>query len=168
VDAAGTVIGMDTAAASAAAGGASLGFAIPANTIRAIAGQITAHKRLPRLVFGRRPFLGVEIINRSQAANPAGPLSPFGNPFGPGPAAATPGGARGVIVAAVDPGSPAARAGITSGDVITAINGHATPTTAALSRQISIHQPGQTVSVTVSTHSGTRTAQVTLAQGPIS
>jgi S1-C subfamily serine protease len=41
VDAAGAVIGMDTAAASAGTGGASLGFAIPANTIRVIAGEIT-------------------------------------------------------------------------------------------------------------------------------
>jgi len=167
VDAAGAVIGMDTAAASAGTGGASLGFAIPANTIRAVAGQITAHKDLPGLVFGRRPFLGVEIVNSSQAANPAGPFGAFGNPFGPGPAAATPGGTRGVIVAAVDPGSPAARAGFTSGDVITAINRHATPTTAALSRQVGAHQPGQVVSVTVSARGGTRTAQVRLGMGPI-
>jgi S1-C subfamily serine protease len=168
VDAAGAVIGMDTAAASAGTGGASLGFAIPANTIRAIAGQITAHRHLPGLVFGRRPFLGVEIINRSQAANALSPLSPFGNPFGPGPAATTPGGARGVIVAAVDPGSPAARAGITSGDVITAVDGHVTPTTTDLSRQIGAHRPGQVVSVALRTQRGSRTVQVRLGQGPIS
>jgi S1-C subfamily serine protease len=167
VDAAGAVIGMDTAAASAGTGGASLGFAIPANTIRVIAGEITAHKRLPGLVFGRRPFLGVEIVNSSQAANAAGPFGAFGNPFGLGPAATTPSGTRGVVVAAVDPGSPAARAGITSGDVITAIDGHATPTTAALSRQVGAHKPGQVVSVTVSTRGGTRTARVRLGMGPI-
>jgi S1-C subfamily serine protease len=67
----------------------------------------------------------------------------------------------------VDPGSPAARAGITSGDVITAINGHATPTMGALSRQVGAHQPGQVVSVTVSARGGTRTAQVRLGMGPI-
>jgi S1-C subfamily serine protease len=167
VDAAGAVIGMDTAAASAGTGGASLGFAIPANTIRVIAGEITAHKRLPGLVFGRRPFLGVEIVNSSQAANEAGPFGAFGNPFGLWPAATTPSGTRGVVVAAVDPGSPAARAGITSGDVITAVDGHATPTTAALSRQVGAHKPGQVVSVTVSTRGGTRTARVRLGMGPI-
>jgi S1-C subfamily serine protease len=149
VDAAGTVIGMDTAAASAGTGGASLGFAIPASTIRAVTGQITAHNNAPGLIYGRRPFLGVEIVNNSQAANAASPFGPFGNPFGPGPAAATPGGTRGVVVAAVDPGSPAARAGITSGDVITAVGGHPTPTTAALSRQIGAHRPGQEVSITL-------------------
>jgi S1-C subfamily serine protease len=166
VDAAGTVIGMDTAAASAGTG-ASLGFAIPANTIRVIAGQITAHKNAPGLVFGRRPFLGVEITSSSQAANAASPFGPFGNPFGLGPAANAPSGIRGVIVAAVDPGSPAARAGITSGDVITAIDGHATPTATALSRQIGAHRPGQVVSVALRTQRGSRTAQVRLGQGPI-
>jgi S1-C subfamily serine protease len=167
VDAAGVVVGMDTAAASAGTGGASLGFAIPANTIRVIAGEIAAHKNLPGLVFGRRPFLGVEILNSSQAANAASPFGAFGNPFGPGPVAATPHGTHGVVVAAVDPGSPAARAGITSGNVITAVDGHATPTTAALSRQVSAHKPGQVVSVTVSTRNGSRTVHVRLGMGPI-
>lgn len=170
VDAAGTVIGMDTAAASAGTG-ASLGFAIPANTIRAVAGAITAHNNAPGLIFGRRPFLGVEIVNSSQAANaasPFGPLGGFGSPFGPGPAAATPGRGRGALVAAVDPGSPAARAGITSGDVITAIGGHPTPTTAALSRQLGAHRPGQEVSIALRTQRGHRTVQVRLGQGPIS
>jgi S1-C subfamily serine protease len=166
VDAAGAVIGMDTAAASAGTGGASLGFAIPANTIRVIAGQITAHKDLPGLVFGRRPFLGVEIVSSSQAAKAASPFGAFG-PFGPGAAATSPHGTHGVVVAAVDPGSPAARARITSGDVITAIDRHATPTTAALSRQVAAHKPGQVVSVTVSTQNGSRTVHVRLGQGPI-
>lgn len=165
VDAAGTVIGMDAAAASAGTG-ASLGFAIPANTIRAVAGQIIAHNNAPGLVFGRRPFLGVEIVNSSQAANAASPFGALGNPFGPGPAA--PSGTRGALVAAVDPGSPAARAGITSGDVITAIGGHPTPTTAVLSRQIGAHRPGQEVSIALRTQRGHRTVQVRLGQGPIS
>lgn len=121
---------------------------------------------MPGLIFGRRPFLGVEVVNSSQAAG-LSPFSPFGSPFGLGPVATTPNGTRGVVVAAVDPGSPAARAGIISGDVITAIDGHATPTTAALSRQISPHKPGQVVSLTVSTQHGTRTVQVRLGPGPI-
>src|SRR5579859_4142409 len=168
VDAAGTVIGMDTAAASAGTGGASLGFAIPASTIRAVTGQITAHNNAPGLIYGRRPFLGIEIASSSQAANAASPFGPFGNPFGLGPAAATPSGTRGVIVAAVDPGSPAARAGIANGDVITAVGGHPTPTNAALSRQIAAHRPGQEVSIALRTQRGSRTVQVRLGQGPIS
>jgi S1-C subfamily serine protease len=174
VDAPGAVIGMDTAAASAGTGGASLGFAIPADTIRAIAGEIAAHRQAPGLIFGRRPFLGVEIVNSSQPAGAASPLSPFASPFSPfgspsglGPVTATPNGTRGVVVAAVDPGSPAARAGITSGNVITAVAGHATPSTTALSRQIGAHKPGQVVSVTISTPHGNRIAEVRLGPGPI-
>jgi S1-C subfamily serine protease len=180
IDAGGRVIGMDTAAASAGTGGASLGFAIPARTIQAVAGEIVAHRRLPGLVFGRRPFLGVEIVNGSQATgggspfgslNPFGSVGPFGslNPFGSfgAPVEATPNGTRGVVVAAVAPGSPAAKAGIVSGDVITAIDGHATRTTAALSRLIGTHKPGQVVSVTVATQRGTRAVRVTLGLGPI-
>ena len=166
VDAAGTVIGMDTAAASAGTG-ASLGFAIPASTIRAVAGAITAHENASGLVFGRRPFLGVEIVNSAQAVNAASPFGALGGPFGLGPATNLPSGTRGVIVAAVDPGSPAARAGITSGDVITAIGGHPTPTTATLSRQIGVHRPGQEVSIALRTQRGHHTVQVRLGQGPI-
>jgi S1-C subfamily serine protease len=80
----GKVIGMDTAAASSGTGGASLCFAIPASTVQTIAGEIVAHKNLPGLVYGRRPFLGIEIVNSSQTANGFSPFSPSGNPFRPG------------------------------------------------------------------------------------
>jgi putative serine protease PepD len=162
VSAGGTVIGMDTAAASAGTGGASLGFAIPAGTIRAVIHEITAHENLPGLVYGRQAFLGIEVVNSSQAAA----AGPFGNPFGLAPAA-PPSGVRGVVVAAVDPGSPAARAAITNGDVITAAGGHATPTTTALSRQIAAHRPGQAISLTVRAPRGTRTVRVILGAAPI-
>ena len=152
VDAAGDVIGMDTAAASAGTAGASLGFAIPSNTVERTAEEIGTHKDLPGLIFGRTPFLGIEVIDSSEVANGS---DPFGSPFGFGPVATTPDGTPGVVVAAVDPGSPAATAGILSGDVITAIDGHATPTTTALSKVIDAHKPGDVVSMTVSTQSGT-------------
>ena len=81
--------------------------------------------------------------------------------------ASTPNRTPGVVVAAVDPASPAATAGIESGDVITAVNGRATATTAALSNVIEAKKPGQVVSLTVSTQSGTETIQVHLAQAPV-
>ena len=70
-------------------------------------------------------------------------------------------------MAAVDPNSPADNAGIVSGDVITAINGHATPTTTALSKVIEALKPGDAVSLTVSTDNGTQTVRAHLAQGPV-
>lgn len=164
VDAAGGVIGMDTAAASAGTTGSSLGFAIPANAVERIAEEIGTHRDLPGLLFGRTPFLGVEVVDSSQVNNGS---DPFGSPFGLGPVATTPNGTPGVVVAAVDPNSPADNAGIVSGDVITAINGHATPTTTALSKVIEALKPGDAVSLTVSTDNGTQTVRAHLAQGPV-
>jgi S1-C subfamily serine protease len=51
--------------------------------------------------------------------------------------------------------------------VITAIDGHPTPTTAVLSKQVGMHRPGQQVSLTLSTQNGTHTIQVRLGMGPI-
>ncbi len=160
VDAADQVIGMDTAGASAGTTGASLGFAIPSTTVLAIADEIEAHKDLPGLVYGRQAFLGVDVVDGS----PAGGAG-FG--FGVGSVASTPNGTPGVVVAAVDPASPAATVGIESGDVITAVNGQPTATTTALSDAIEAEQPGQVVSLTVSTQSGTETIPVHLAQAPV-
>ncbi|MGC8628443.1 MAG: S1C family serine protease [Acidimicrobiales bacterium] len=158
----GQVIGMDTAAASAGNVGASLGFAIPSNTVRTIAGEITSHRNLPDIVYGRQAFLGVEIIDSSEVGGFG-----IGFSFGLGPIATTPNGTPGVVVAAVDPGSPAAKAGIQSGDVITAAGGKATPTTTALGAIIKTYKPGQVMKLTVSTQTGTETLSVRLGQAPI-
>ena len=162
VDAATKVIGMDTAAASAGTAGASLGFAIPSNTVLSIADEIEAHKDLPGLVYGRQAFLGVEVVDSSQAGGVN-----FGFGFGFNPIASTPNGTPGVVVAAVDPGSAAATAGLASGDVITAVDGQATATTTALSKVIEAKKPGQVVSLALSTQAGTQTVKVRLGQAPI-
>src|SRR5579875_1228601 len=168
VDAKDQVIGMDTAAASAGTVGTSLGFAIPSNTVRTVAAEIEAHKDVPGFVYGRQTWLGVEVVDSSQVGN-FGFSSPFGFPFpfGLGPVVTTPSGAPGVVVAAVDPGSPAAKAGLQSGYVITAVDGKATPNTTALSKAVLSHKPGQVVTLTVSTPSGTGKVKVTLGEGPI-
>lgn len=160
VDAADKVIGMDTAGASAGTTGTSLGFAIPSTTVLTIADEIEAHKDLPGLVYGRQAFLGVDVVDSSQAGG-------VGFGFGVGSVASTPNGTPGVVVAAVDPASPAFSVGIESGDVITAVNGRPTATTTALSNAIEAKQPGQVVSLRVSSQSGTGTIQVHLGQAPV-
>lgn len=171
VNASGEVVGMNTAAASSGTSGSSVGFAIPANTVRQVAEELASHKDLPGLVYGRQPFLGVEVVDSSQVGSGLNPFGPFGNPFGFGfgfgPVETTPNGTPGVVVSAVDPNSPAAKAGIGTGDVITAVEGQSTPTTTELSKVIDAHSPGQTVSVTLSTSSGNKTLNVTLGAGPI-
>lgn len=165
------VVGMNTAAASAGTTGASLGFAIPSNTIRQIVGELAHHKKVPGFVYGRQAFLGVEIVDSSSIGSGTNPFGSFGDPFGFGfgfgPIASTPNGAPGVVIAAVDPKSPAARAGLVSGDVITAVSGHATPTTTALSKVVRAHRPGQVLRLEVSTANGTRSVPVRLGKGPI-
>ncbi len=95
VDLEGRVIGIPTLAATdprlggAAAG---IGFAIPSNIVRDIAGQIVQHGRV---VNSHRAALGVSLAD---------------NPDAPG-----------AVVAAVQPGGPAATAGIAAGDTIKAI-----------------------------------------------
>jgi S1-C subfamily serine protease len=165
-----TVLGMDTAAASAGSAGASLGFAIPSNTVVAVARAIERHENVPGLVFGRTAFLGVEVVDSSEYSSGTNPFTnpdPYGFGFGLGPVASTPNGTPGVVVAAVDPGSAAATVGIVSGDVITALDGSSTPTTTALSKAIDVHRPGQVVTVTVSTQSGTKVLRARLGEGPV-
>ena len=113
-----------------------LGFAIPANRVLAIAGEIEAHTDLPGLVYGRQAFLGVEVVDSSAASG-----MNFGFGFGLNPIASTPNGTPGVVIAAVHPGSAAATAGLVSGDVITAIDRQATATTSALSKAIEAKKP---------------------------
>lgn len=168
VNAKAQVIGMDTAAASAGTASTSVGFAIPANELRTLSGELAAHKAVAGFVYGRQAFLGVEVVDSSQVSGASGTSgNPFGFGFGFGPIATTPNGAPGVVVAAVDPGSGAAKAGLVSGDVITAVDGTATPTTTALSRVITSHKPGEVLSLTVSTLSGTGTVQVHLGMAPV-
>ena len=153
---------MNTAAASAGTTGASLGFAIPANTVQTIAAEIEAHKDIPGLVYGRQAFFGVEVVD-----SPGTGGVNFGFGFGVNPVASSPNGTPGVVIAAVDPGSAAATAGLVTGDVITAADGQATASTSALSKAMEAKKPGQIMSLKLATQAGTETVKVRLGQGPI-
>jgi S1-C subfamily serine protease len=142
VDAAGGVIGMDTAAAS---GGTTAGFAIPINRAAAIAAQIEAGRASAEVHIGAAAFLGVDVVS-------LGPLS---------------GLAGGAVVAAVSPGSPAASAGLVSGDVITALGGAAVSSAAGLERRLGAQHPGDPVPVTWRDPLGvSHAATVVLGSGP--
>jgi putative serine protease PepD len=141
VDLEGQVIGIPTLAAtdpqlggSAAPG---IGFAIPSNTVRDIAGQLIGQGKVTN---SHRAWLGVQV------------------------AATT---SRGLLVAKVVPGGPAARAGIRAGELVTAVQGTATPDPATLADVLAGLHPGQQVRVTVAHPDGTRrTVRVTLGQYP--
>jgi S1-C subfamily serine protease len=116
------VVGMNTLAAGSPAGGlaAGIGFAIPSNTIKDIAGQIATHGKV---INSHRPFIGI-----SAATLPNG----------------------GILVTKVYAGSGAEKAGLHAGDVIVSIDGTPTPTLDALAQALASHKPGDTVKVTIS------------------
>ena len=141
VDIQGRVIGIPTLAAtdpelggSAAPG---IGFAIPSNLVKDIAGQIVANGKV---VDSHRAYLGVRVGDTN------------GN---------------GVYVGSVTAGGPAARAGLRAGDVIVSVNGKPTPTTAVLSAVLAELRPGRQVALVVKPQNGTKTTvQVTLGTYP--
>jgi putative serine protease PepD len=141
VDLEGQVIGIPTLAAtdpelggSAAPG---IGFAIPANTVRDIAGQLIGQGKVTN---SHRAWLGVEV------------------------AATTSGG---LLVSRVSGGGPAARAGIRPGELLLAVEGTATPDPATLADVLAGLRPGQTVRVALAgPGGGRRTVRVTLGQFP--
>jgi S1-C subfamily serine protease len=141
VDIEGRVIGIPTLAATdPQLGGGSapgIGFAIPSNLVKDIAGQIVTHGRV---VNSHRAFLGLRVGETN------------GN---------------GVIVGSVTAGGPAANAGIHVGDLIVSLDGTPTVTTAALAAALVELKPGQNVPVVLTHQNGAKTTvQVTLGTYP--
>jgi S1-C subfamily serine protease len=140
VDAAGQVIGMDTAASSGSRGRGVTGFAIPINRARRIVAQIEAGRESGGVHIGPTAFLGVALMS---------------NPVG------------GAMVDTVMPGSPAAAAGLAPGDLITSLAGGAVRSAAGLHRRLERLHPGDTVAVRWLDPLGmTHAAIVRLGSGP--
>jgi putative serine protease PepD len=140
VDLQGRVIGIPTLGVSdpqlggAAAG---IGFAIPSNTVKDIAGQLIKDGKVTN---SHRAYLGVQVGDTSDSS--------------------------GVLVK-VEPAGPAEKAGIKTGDEIVSVAGKPTPTTTELGAVLANLKPGQTVPVVVVHQDGTRaTVQVTLGEFP--
>jgi S1-C subfamily serine protease len=132
VDIEGRVIGIPTLAAiDPQLGGGSapgIGFAIPSNLARDIAGQIIANGEV---VDSHRAFLGIRVGDTNE---------------------------NGVFVGSVTAGGAAEKAGVQAGDVIESVDGEATPTTAALSAVLAGLKPGRTIPMVVKHQDGTRIA----------
>jgi S1-C subfamily serine protease len=144
VNAAGKVIGMDTAASVGfqfQAG--SDGYAIPINRALSFAKLIVAGSSSATVHIGSTPFLGLSVPPQDDAPS-------------------------GVTVASVVPNGPAAQAGIGQGDVITTINGKAINSFTDLSKALLRYNAGTTVTLgVVNGVSGlAATVSVTTISGP--
>lgn len=145
VNAAGRVIGMDTAASVDFEFQASHeGYAIPINRAITLAKQIEAGRASTTVHIGSTPFLGVSVAAATTGESPAGAL-----------------------VAGVVSGSPAEQAGIVAGDTITAVGGQPVSSYEVLASLLLQYNAGATVTLQWIDGTGaTQTADVVTATGP--
>jgi S1-C subfamily serine protease len=126
------VIGIPTlAATNGSAAAAGLGFAIPSNTVKLIAGQLIANGKVTT---AGRAALG---INGATAVSFDGE-------------------AIGVAITAVQPKGPAAKGGIVVGDLITAINGTATREFTELQTVLARLKPATLATISITKADGTQ------------
>jgi putative serine protease PepD len=141
VDLSGQVVGIPTLAAidpenqQQASG---IGFAIPSNTVKEIAGRLISSGRVDQ---SGRAYLGVQLTARSSG--------------------------MGVLVVSVPPNGPAAKAGIMAGDTITSIAGKQVQTVDDIAVALADLKPGAKVPLVVRNPQGSaRSVTVTLGQYP--
>jgi S1-C subfamily serine protease len=149
LNAAGAVVGMDTAGASGFAFQpvAPQSYAVPIDTALAIARQIEAGRATEAVHVGATPFIGINVQSPDQA-------------FGAGEG-------EGALVVGVVPSSPAERAGMSDGDVITLIAGKKITSYSAITAVLLGYAPGATVGIGWVDEAGAaHTARLRLGSGP--
>jgi S1-C subfamily serine protease len=137
VDGTGAVIGINTAIASlggssTTGGSIGLGFAIPIDTVRAIA---------------------QELISTGRAVHAS---------LGVNARTVTDGTRDGALVVNVEPGSAAAKAGVQEQDVVIAVDGKPVASSEELVVAVDAHDPGDTVTLELVRNGGSREVQATL------
>ena len=144
VTTAGHVIGIPTLAAVSPHGGGQahgIGFAIPSNLARDIAGQIIKSGHVTN---SHRAALGARVTT----------------------VASVDAAARGAMIVAVTPGGAAERAGLRASDVITKLGPAPTPDADALLSVLAAADPGQRVELTITRSGQAHTVPVTLGTLP--
>ena len=145
MNAAGQVIGMDTAASAgnyAAQTTTNDGYAIPINNAMSIARQIESGNGSGSVHIGGTAFLGVESTANSYSGS-------------------------GAVISAVVPGSAAEAAGLSAGDLILSVGGQTISSPDELSAIVLTQKPGASISAVYLDQSGaTQTTNLTLASGP--
>src|SRR5205823_3547080 len=145
VDAAGRLLGINTAIFSRSGGNQGVGFAIPANLARDVMQSLREKGRVVRGYIGASvQTLTPEL---AEAMKLKGPLT-------------------GALVGEVTPKSPAEKAGIKTGDVITAVNGKKVSDSRELRLMIGSMAPGTNVQLEVNREGQKKTFNVELAEMP--
>ncbi|MXP62536.1 PDZ domain-containing protein [Roseomonas sp. M0104] len=140
-NAAGEVIGINTAIFSPTGASAGIGFATPSDLARGVIDQLRRDGRV------ERGWLGIAVQDTGEEAGPG-----MRN--------------RGVQVQNVERNSPAARAGLRQGDVVTALNGERIETSRALIRGVAGTPPGQTIRLTLTRDGRPREMAVQVGRRP--
>ncbi len=140
----GRVIGMNVAIYSPSGTSAGIGFAIPANTVQRVIGELRKSGSVTR------GWLGVQIQSLSEDTAQA-----LGLP-----------NANGAIVAEVIAGSPAEKAGMKQGDVVLKMNGQPVKDNRDLTRRVGSLNAGDTATFVVWRDNREMTITVTIAKRP--
>jgi S1-C subfamily serine protease len=158
VNAAGKVVGMDTAAStgSSGSGGTAQAYAIPIGTALSVARSIEAGRASSTIHIGATGFLGIQVQDASATGS-----------VGSGAKSSSGSSTTGAVVVGTLPGSPGANAGLTQGDIITGVDSSPVDVSSDLSRALESHHPGEVIHLQWSDQAGTsHTSSVTLAVGP--
>ena len=140
----GNVIGVNTAIFSPSGGSVGIAFAIPADTVRTVVGQLKDKGAVTR------GWIGVQI----QAVTDEVAES-LGLPK-----------AEGALVAEPQDGSPAVKAGIKAGDVIVAVDGRTVKDARDLAKRIGAMAPGSSVKLEIMRNGEHQTFNLTLGELP--
>ena len=182
-NAAGQVIGIDTAAGSGSSGTSFAGYAIPINKALSMAELIAAGRANPAIKLGMPAFLGVLLPDSASSSplqqagqqhrrngtatrNESQCLTGGSSSYTAVPAAIAP-VSSGALVDGVVCGGPAVRAGLAAGDVITSLGAHAITSARSLTSILAEERPGTRTSLTwVGIDGANHAATVTLGTAP--
>jgi serine protease Do len=138
----GNVIGVNTAIYSPSGGSVGIGFAIPADTAKAVIAQLKDKGRVTR------GWIGVQVSDINIADSDG--LTK----------------AAGALVNEARPDTPAGKAGVAAGDVITTLDGTSVKDSRDLARKVGSMAPGSSVNLSIRRNKQETTLTVTLGQLP--
>jgi serine protease DegQ len=144
IDAAGNLIGINTAIFSRTGGSVGIGFAIPVSTAKAVLEQIVEQGGVTRGYIGvQTQGVSSEVAEALKTAKTSG-----------------------VLIAGVERDGPAEKAGVKAGDVLLAVNAVPTPDTATMLDTVADLKPGSQASLKLRRDQKELDLQVTVGKRP--